>query len=223
MTEFLIILNIIILESLLSIDNAAVLAVMVKDLPRDQRPKALRYGLIGAFVFRGICLILAAWLVGFMWIKIIGGGYLIWLTIKHYLIKESESEVKTVPGFWRTVLMVEIMDLAFSLDNVFAAVALTNNIWLIMTGVFIGIISMRFVAQWFTSLMNRFPGLTGAAYNVIFLLGLKLLVSGVLAYVPTLTDWALTIDGHGFDVLFSVAMMLIFLIGIFNPKITQNV
>lgn len=59
----LIILNLIIIESLLSVDNAAVLATMVMDLPKEQREKALKYGIIGAYVFRGICLVLAAWLV----------------------------------------------------------------------------------------------------------------------------------------------------------------
>ena len=64
----LIILNLIIIESLLSVDNAAVLATMVMDLPKEQREKALKYGIIGAYVFRGICLVLAASLVKIWWL-----------------------------------------------------------------------------------------------------------------------------------------------------------
>ena len=80
----LIILNLIIIESLLSVDNAAVLATMVMDLPKEQREKALKYGIIGAYVFRGICLVLAAWLVKIWWLKAIGGLYLIYLFIKYF-------------------------------------------------------------------------------------------------------------------------------------------
>ena len=55
-----IVFTLIIIESLLSVDNAAVLATMVMDLPKEQRGKALKYGIIGAYVFRGICLLLAS-------------------------------------------------------------------------------------------------------------------------------------------------------------------
>lgn len=69
----------ILIESLLSVDNAAVLATMVMDLPKEQRNKALKYGIIGAYVFRGICLILAGFLVTIWWLKPIGGLYLLYL------------------------------------------------------------------------------------------------------------------------------------------------
>jgi predicted tellurium resistance membrane protein TerC len=78
----LIILNLILIESLLSVDNAAVLATMVLDLPKEQRNKALRYGIIGAYVFRGICLLLASWLVKVWWLKPLGGLYLIYLAFQ---------------------------------------------------------------------------------------------------------------------------------------------
>src|SRR6476659_3792353 len=69
----------IIIESLLSVDNAAVLATMVMDLPKEQRNKALKYGIIGAYVFRGLCLLFAAWLVTIWWLKPLGGLYLLYL------------------------------------------------------------------------------------------------------------------------------------------------
>lgn len=91
----LIILNLIIIESLLSVDNAAVLATMVMDLPKEQREKALKYGIIGAYVFRGICLVLAAWLVKIWWLKAIGGLYLIYLFINYFYTKSTPKKKTT--------------------------------------------------------------------------------------------------------------------------------
>lgn len=188
----IIILNLIIIESLLSIDNAAVLATMVISLPKDQRKKALKYGIFGAYIFRGICLFLAAWLIKVWWLKAIGGIYLIYLFISYIKKKPTEKHEENIligkskfykyttgifGVFWSTVILVEIMDLAFSIDNVFAAVAFTNNIYLIWIGVFIGILAMRFVAQGFVRLMERYPFLETVAFVVIGILGIKLLLS----------------------------------------------
>jgi predicted tellurium resistance membrane protein TerC len=67
----LIIGNLILIESLLSVDNAAVLATMVLDLPPQQRKRALKYGIAGAYIFRGICLLLASYLVHIWWLKLL--------------------------------------------------------------------------------------------------------------------------------------------------------
>ena len=87
----LIVINLIVIESLLSVDNAAVLATMVMDLPKEQRDKALKYGIIGAYVFRGICLLLAAWLIKIWWLKSVGGLYLIYLFVDYFKSKSTKE------------------------------------------------------------------------------------------------------------------------------------
>lgn len=229
----LIILNLIVIESLLSVDNAAVLATMVMDLPKDQREKALRYGIIGAYVFRGICLILAAWLVTIWWLKPIGGIYLLYLAISYLfkrLKKKEEHHLETinkkknwfyrttvglVGNFWATVALVELMDLAFSIDNVFAAVAFTNNIYLIYIGVFIGILAMRFVAQAFVKLMEKFSFLETAAYTVIGVLGLKLTASLLTHFSPEAT-FSKFMESERADLVISILTVAIFLIPILS-------
>lgn len=192
----LVILNLIVIESLLSVDNAAVLATMVLDLPKHQRKKALRYGIIGAYVLRGVCLFLAAWLVKIWWLKPIGGLYLLYLSFDYFKGKIQaangggdddsvdknknwlyRSTVGMFGTFWATVALVELMDLAFSIDNVFAAVAFTDHVVLIYIGVFIGILAMRFVAQTFVRLMEKFTFLETVAFIVIGVLGIKLSAS----------------------------------------------
>ncbi len=227
-----IILNLILIESLLSVDNAAVLATMVMDLPKEKRGKALKYGIIGAYVFRGICLLFAAWLVEIWWLKPVGGLYLLYLCFDFFksratpkteddtLNKKENFLYKYTLGmfgqFWATVFLVEVMDLAFSIDNVLAAVAYTDNIWLICTGVFIGILAMRFVAQSFVNLMEKFPFLGVAAFAVVGLLGLKLLVSLYSHYYPK-DSFSLAIESHDADIWFSVITVGIF----FVPVLTS--
>lgn len=199
-----VIVNLILIESLLSVDNAAVLATMVLDLPKDQRPKALRYGILGAYIFRGLSLLFAAVLISIWWFKPLGGLYLLFLAVRYFFKRKK----KKLPGspmeeameqkrswlyrktlgalgpFWATVVMVEVMDAAFSIDNVIAANAYSKNIVLIWIGVFIGILAMRFVAQGFMRLMEKYPFLEGCAYTVIALLGAKLFLSGLNHFYP---------------------------------------
>jgi len=192
--------NLIIIESLLSVDNAAVLATMVSDLPKEQRQKALRYGIIGAYVFRGLCILFASFLIEFWFLKPLGGLYLLYLAYDHFSTERYAHDEEQVDKqkswlyrrtlgllgpFWATVALIELMDLAFSIDNVFAVVAFTDNLILICAGVFIGILSMRLVAQAFVLLMAKYPFLETAAFLVIALLGLKLLLSLVEHYLPT--------------------------------------
>jgi len=193
LTTLLIIGNLILIESLLSVDNAAVLATMVLKLPFRERSRALKYGIIGAYVFRGICLFLATYLVKIWWLKCAGGLYLLYLAIEWWvkkngkpgssdeLVKNETRLYKLTVGrlgnFWATVIAVELMDLAFSLDNVFAAVAFSNNILIILAGVFIGILAMRFVASAFVKLMEKYAFLEGCAFTVIGILGIKLALS----------------------------------------------
>jgi YkoY family integral membrane protein len=209
-TGLFVVLNLVIIESLLSVDNAAVLAVIVQHLPVSQRSRALRYGILGAYVLRGACLVLAAWLVKILWLKILGGLYLLWLAYKHFSSRSDDDVAKGIhAGFWKTVVIVEVMDLVFSIDNVFAAVAFSKHIGLICLGVFIGILAMRFVAQGFVKLMQKFPFLEDVTFVVISLLGIKLMLTGICDYIP---GNAITpvLNMHITDILFSVGIMLTF-------------
>ncbi|GAB3638891.1 DUF475 domain-containing protein [Hymenobacter arcticus] len=190
--------NLIIIESLLSVDNAAVLATLVSDLPRERRKQALRYGIFGAYFFRGLCLIFASYLVGFWFLKPLGGLYLLYLTVDYFRATRPTDDdapdkqkswlyrrtLGLLGPFWATVAVIELMDIAFSIDNVFAVVAFSNNLILIVVGVFIGILAMRLVAQAFVGLMGKYPFLETAAFVVIGILGLKLVLSLLEHFAP---------------------------------------
>lgn len=221
--------NLIIIESLLSVDNAAVLATMVMDLPQQQRGKALKYGIWGAYIFRGLAMIFAAVLIKIWWLKPVGGLYLLYLVYDWYKGKQTETKeddfvdkkgnwlykitVGSLGNFWATVCLVELMDMAFSIDNVFAAVAFTPNIILVCTGVFIGIFAMRFIAQWFVQLMEKYAFLETAAFIVIGILGLKLLLSLYEHFFPE-AQVSKFLGSHAADIGISVLTVAIFFIPI---------
>lgn len=221
--------NLIVIESLLSVDNAAVLATMVMDLPKEQRSRALKYGIIGAYVFRGICLLLAAYIITIWWLKPLGGLYLLYLVWDWWKGKQTPEKeddlldkksnwlyrvtVGALGNFWATVALVEIMDLAFSIDNVFAAVAFSDNIILIWVGVFIGILAMRFVAQGFVKLMEKYVFLEAAAFIVIAILGIKLMLSLYEHFVPE-SPFSKFLGSHAADWGVSILTISIFVVPI---------
>jgi len=220
--------NLILIESLLSVDNAAVLATMVGDLPKEQRQKALRYGIIGAYAFRALCLLFASFLIQFWYLKPLGGLYLLYLAYDHFkpkepshdeagelIVKEKSWIYRRTLGlagqFWATVALIELMDLAFSIDNVFAVVAFSDNLLLICAGVFIGILAMRLVAQAFVLLMAKYPFLETSAFLVIAVLGLKLLLALVSHFYPE-TTFGRLLESEAADAGLTVLTVAMFLI-----------
>ncbi len=204
-----------ILEIVLSIDNAAVLAAMVKELPKDQQKKALTYGIAGAYLFRGLALLFASVLIKLVWLKVAGGLYLMYLAYNALSSKvETDGgskmtiKIPFLSALWSTIVAIEMMDLVFSIDNVFAAVAFTPNLWLICGGVFIGILAMRFATTKFVKVLEKNPILERVAYWVIGALGLKLVSS----------YWLHDLNTEAIDAVFSILTLLAFIIPLIIKK-----
>lgn len=205
---FIIVLQLIFLEGILSIDNAAVIGALVAPLPDDkhvewpkslqrfgewlhpvlgnQRLAALRVGLLGAYVGRGAMLFMTSFLIHNSWIKLIGALYLIHLAFDNLEDmtggggeEDGEFQPVKMQSFWATVLTVETMDLIFSIDNVVAAVSLSDKIWVVMVGVGIGILTMRFAAGVFSYAVTREPILKQAAYVLVLNIGVELILDQV--------------------------------------------
>jgi YkoY family integral membrane protein len=245
----------VVLEGVLSIDNALVLGLLAKRLPRKQQSRALTYGLAGAFVFRTVAVATAAWLLHWRIVKLAGGAYLIYISIKHLFFESKEeakeqvtlsetgepvlveagtrqplgdagaltairqrSPVPLVPpvnrpsddpaecinpdgprkcaSFWPTVLVIELTDIAFAIDSILAAIALVGSapaghhgphpkLWLVLAGGMLGVILMRVAAVLFIRLLERFPRFELAAYLLVIVIGLKLVV-----------DWGFNSEAH---------------------------
>lgn len=177
-----IIVSLIIIEGLLSVDNALAIAAMASHLPGKQKYLALKFGIIGAYLFRGLALAGANYFIAYPWVKIVGAAYLIHLMAGHFGDAEDDEQNETaggkqrVPNFFMTVLAIEMMDLSLSVDNVVAAVAMSPKLWVVCTGVFIGILALRFLAGIAIKLIEKFPILEDTAFLLIGYVGVLLVV-----------------------------------------------
>jgi YkoY family integral membrane protein len=183
-SDFVTIAALVALEGLLSADNAMVLAVLVLGLPKAQQRPALRYGIVGAFVFRTIATVAAATLIKLGWVKLAGAAYLLYLSYNHFFMSDAESRKKPPPAkpwmglnaFWATVAKVELTDIVFAIDSILVAVAMSQKIWVILAGGLLGIVMMRLVIGKLLSLIERYPPLVDGAFIIIFWVGSKLLL-----------------------------------------------
>ena len=231
-----IVLQLIFLEGILSIDNAAVLGAMVSTLPDDrpiawppalhslgailqplagnQRTAALRVGLLGAYVGRGTMLVLASLVIQNPWLKIIGALYLVRLAFENLGMAESGEEAQfeqahQLKAFWVVVLNVELADLIFSLDNVVAAVSLSKTLWVVMIGVAIGIVTMRFAAGLFAQAILKEPILKPAAYVLVLNIGVQLLLEELFQVeIPDLARFGISVAIIALALLYARSRLL---------------
>lgn len=193
-TDIVIFFTLLLLEGVLSFDNAAILAAMVRKLPADQRRKALLYGLGGAYVFRFTAILAVSVIIEYQWLKIVGGLYLVYLMAKH-LFDKSPHDMEEIPGiakkrflgltpFWSVVIAVELADIAFALDQVLVAVGLFagrdtqgSKVLLIILASFAAILLLRISAYYVGRLMDWFPKLETLAYVAVGWVGVKLIAT----------------------------------------------
>ena len=165
-SDFLTIALLIALEGLLSADNAMVLAVLVLGLPKREQRKALRYGIVGAFAFRVLAILLAVYLIRIRVVMLIGAAYLLWLPYHHFSGSEDAASRRKpkkaaswlgMSPFWSTVVKVELTDIVFAIDSILVAVAMSNKLWVIITGGILGVVAMRLVIGQLLVLVHRYP------------------------------------------------------------------
>jgi YkoY family integral membrane protein len=174
------------LEGILSADNAMVLAVLVLGLPRHQQRQALRYGILGAFVFRITAIVFAAYMIEIVWVQLVGALYLLYLPYQHFFGHGGDTgdrrAIKAarpwlgMSAFWATVVKVELTDIVFAVDSILVAVAMSDKMWVIITGGVLGIVAMRLVIGQLLVIVQRYPALVDGAFIIIAWVGIKLLL-----------------------------------------------
>lgn len=211
--------SLVVIEGLLSADNALVLAVLVKHLPEKQRKKALMYGLFGAYFFRFVFIGIGVYLIKFWPIKVLGAAYLGWLVYSHFRKKgQDETETKAIKKdswlvrvfgtFWATVISVELMDLAFSVDSILAALAISDQVWILLIGGMLGILMMRTVAGLFLTLIEKVPELETTAFILIGIISVKMFVS----------VFGFELSHYAFFAILIIAFAITFIVHFVNKK-----
>ncbi len=175
-----VVLALILIEGLLSVDNALAIAAMASHLDEQQRKKAMNIGYAGAYGFRIVALLTASLIMGNHWLMLLGSLYLVWLMCSHFADQddgeEGDGKAKKIPkSFAHTIAMIAFLDLSLSFDNVVAAVAFARDskvlVWI---GVTLGIITLRLVAGYCIKLLERQPWLEHTAFLLVGFVGLLL-------------------------------------------------
>ena len=179
----------IILEILLSADNAIALASLTKSLKNSEdRTRALNIGITISLILRIFLILLSAFLLKFLIIRILAGFYLIYLFFSNVILKGknySNEEIKKDNFnkinfiFIKVVALLSVTDLAFSIDSITTAVAISDQYILVVTGAVIGVIALRFTSEIFLRLIEYFTRLEMAGYIAILIIGSKLILNTI--------------------------------------------
>jgi YkoY family integral membrane protein len=178
----------IILELLLSADNAIALASLTKSLDSPLlRSKALNIGITISLLFRIFLILLSNILLKFIIIRIFAGLYLIYLFISNvFFISESDTQESDNDKknnnfkFLKIVALLSLTDFAFSIDSITTAVAISDQYILIIFGAIIGVLALRFTSGIFLNLLEKFLRLETAGYIAILIVGIKLLLNTLI-------------------------------------------
>ncbi len=211
--DWMIIFSLVLIECLLSVDNAIVLAAQTQKLPdKKQQEKSLFYGLWGAYIFRFALIGVGSYLIHFWEIKVLGAGYLMYLSLNHFYRmkyperakrKKGKNKKPILPLFWSVVISIELMDIVFSIDSILASLAISPNPVIVLIGGLIGILCMRGIAEVIMRLIDIVPELEVMAYFLIGLIAIKLFLT-----IPMI-DIEIPAAAFGIVVLASVVVTLI--------------
>ena len=195
------------MEGVLSVDNALVLAILVRPLPEKLRGKALRWGMLGSIFFRVLAVIFASVLLKFTIFKFLGGMYLIYLAIKHMffgLTGEIDPEsLKKPQNYGKVIWALMFTDVVFSIDSIATAVAFSQKLWVLWTGGIAGIILLRFLSGRFVKLLDKFPKLEDLAYQLVFFVGCKLSFETLGVHIEQSVFWLMM------GIIFTIGMSLV--------------
>lgn len=287
----------IILEGILSIDNALVLGLLAKRVRPGLQVRVLTWGLVGAFVIRLVAIGFAQYLLNWRIVKLLGGAYLAYVALDYFYGQwtgksdekialdaegepilvhggtseplsqerlDAEIETRTIvpipdmdevdptaaatsplplwPGspdktasgevyasFWKTIVVVELTDLAFAVDSILAGIAMVGpapadhvgfhpKLWVVVLGGMLGVILMRFAAMAFIKMLERFPRFELSAYLLVLVIGSKL----CLEWLFNGPGHEHRLDFHDYShpafIVFWSLMLVSFLIGFIRPK-----
>ena len=224
--DFWTIMSLVLMEILMSFDNALILAAQSKQLPdKEEQKKALFYGMWGSYIFRFLIIGIGTYLINFWPIKVLGAVYLVLLSVSHFYkqkhgnisIFKSKRKKKQLTGkkrFWSVVISIEFIDIAFSVDAVLAALAISDNPVVILIGSIIGILAMRIMASYISKIMDVIPELENTAYFLIILIAIKLFLS-----IPQIN---IHLPNWIFFLIIVLAVIATFIVHKYNETKTQK-
>ncbi|WP_457638092.1 TerC family protein [Oceanithermus sp.] len=177
--------SIVLIDLVLSGDNAVVIGMAVRDLPGQLRNQAILVGTLGAIGLRVTFTILAALLLEVPYLRTAGGFLLFWIAAKLVRADEEEAHVNSASSFWQAVALIIVADFTLSLDNILAVAGAANgHLGLLTFGLFLSIPILMLGSAAIASLLNRWPWLNWLGALIIVWAGAQL-----ISHDPSIHLW----------------------------------
>jgi YkoY family integral membrane protein len=208
---FSIIVSLFIIEVLLSVDNALVNATLAESLPEEKRKKAIRIGILLGAAFRIVALFLVAIIIQNVWLKVLGGLYLVYLAIAHLgkVVTEEGKTITPKTTYRGVIVQIALADIVFSIDNVISAVSFSENLYIVMLGVGIGVVSMLFITPILSKLIHKYKGMPQAAYAIVGIVGVTLLIETLShIHITEVTKFAMVLGIALYTVWYEHSLLL---------------
>ncbi|WP_145045651.1 TerC family protein [Paenibacillus xylanexedens] len=211
--------EILMINLVLSGDNAVVIALASKDLPVRQRKQAVWWGAFGAVVLRCVLTFAAVLLLGIPFIQAAGGLMLFWIAMKLLLQNEDAVHIREAKTTWKAIQTILIADFVMSLDNVLAIAALAKgDLALIVIGIAISIPIVVWGSGMIVGLLKRYP--------ILVFVG-----SGILAFTagemvmndPKLGEWLIGLTAEAHMLLPAAMACLVLAVGGASKFVRRNI
>ena len=191
--------QIILIDVVLSGDNAVVIALACRNLSPDQRKKGIFWGVAGAVGLRVVLTVFAALVMNLPWLKFVGGLLLLWIAVKLMLPEDEDGhDIEPSAHLWGAVKTIVVADFVMSLDNVIGvAGAAHGNLALLLFGLAVSIPLIVWSSQLILHWMERFPVIVLLGAGLLGYVAGQMIFSdpGVRAVLPPLPEWSATLAG----------------------------
>ncbi|SDW87732.1 TerC family protein [Paenibacillus sp. CF384] len=160
--------TIVFIDLILAGDNAIVIGLAARKLPKEQQKKAVIWGTVGAVGIRAIATTLVVYLLNVPWLMLAGGILLLWIAYKLLVDNEAHDNITAGNTLWQSVRTIIIADAAMGLDNVIAvAGAAHGSVLLVLLGLIISIPIVVWGSTLFIKLINKIPWIVYVGSGVL--------------------------------------------------------
>lgn len=171
-------LTIVFIDLILAGDNAIVIGMAARNLPKQQQKKAIIWGTAGAIGIRIIATLLVVYLLEIPWLHLVGGLLLIWIAFKLLVQEDAHDDIKAGNTLWQSVRTIIIADAAMGIDNVIAiAGASHGSTLLVVLGLLISVPVIVWGSTLFIKLINRFPWIVYLGAGVLAYTAAKMITA----------------------------------------------
>lgn len=182
---FTALMTIVFIDLILAGDNAIVIGLAARKLPKEQQKKAVIWGTVGAVAIRAVATILVVYLLQVPWLMVAGGVLLLWIAYKLLVDNNDHDNVEAGSTLWQSIRTIVIADAAMGIDNVIAvAGAGHGNILLVVLGLLISIPIVVWGSTLFIKVIHRYPWIVYIGSGVIAYTAAKM-----ITHEKKLEDW----------------------------------